>query len=155
METHEETREVRLRRAAQRQGLTLQKSRTRDPLAISYGLFCIADAENRAVAGADLMGYSMSLDEVEVYLADAQDFDVYFSNPLGEYRFGAETPFLEWMDSYWFGRSWSSGWLLTERSDCPRDYFILRDRTELACAVREARAILDEWAAEDREEGAA
>lgn len=40
----EKVREDRLRRMAHRQGYTLQKSRTRDPRALTYGLIRIMDA---------------------------------------------------------------------------------------------------------------
>lgn len=70
------SREARLRNTAKRQGLTLTKSRRRDPLAIDYGLYFLAAVEGRgrAVPGGwrsrlpvDL-GQGMTLDEVEAYL---------------------------------------------------------------------------------------
>lgn len=144
MDTTEKIRETRLRRMAYRQGLILRKSRTRDPRAIGHGMYCLADFENRAVAGTDLMGHSMSLDEIEAFLADAQGFDVYFADPLGDYRQN-EKPFLEWHDRYWFGRRWTAGWLLTERSDSPNDHFILLGRTELAQAAIIATDMIEYW----------
>ncbi len=51
--------ENRLRRASARQGLTLVKSRTRDPRAIGYGTYLLAD-ENNCVA----VGPGLGLDEV-------------------------------------------------------------------------------------------
>lgn len=144
MDTTDKVRETRLRRMAYRQGLILRKSRTRDPRAVGHGMYCLSDFENRAVAGTDLMGYSMNLDEVEVFLADAQDFDVYFEDPLGDYR-QTEKPFLEWNDRYWFGRRWTAGWLLTERDESPDDHFILAGRTELAQAAIVARDMVEYW----------
>jgi hypothetical protein len=63
------TLEARLRRAAQRQGLQLQKSRARDPRALTYGTYSLADASTRMqVAGDPHTGYGLSLDEVAAYL---------------------------------------------------------------------------------------
>ena len=64
------TRETRLRRAAQRQGLTLTKSRRRDPRALDYGLYFLAldgSHEWRSRPAVD-QGQGMTLDEVETYL---------------------------------------------------------------------------------------
>lgn len=144
MDATDKSREDRLRRAASRQRLVLRKSRARDPLAVGCGLFCVADFSNCLVAGGALSGYSMSLDEVEIYLADAQDFDVYFTDPLGDYR-RSEQHYLEWRESYWFGNGWREGWLLTERSDDPNDHFILMGRTQLWQAAREARDTVAYW----------
>ena len=63
------TLETRLRRAAQRQGLLLQKSRARDPRALTYGTYSLADASTRMqVAGDHHTGYGLSLDEVAACL---------------------------------------------------------------------------------------
>jgi hypothetical protein len=63
------TLETRLRRAAHRQGLLLQKSRARDPRALTYGTYSLADASTRMqVAGDHHTGYGLSLDEVAAYL---------------------------------------------------------------------------------------
>jgi hypothetical protein len=64
----EKVREIRLRRAAQRQGLRLHKCRSRDPRALGYGLFHIADGSGIAVAGTLPWHHSMSLDDVKSYL---------------------------------------------------------------------------------------
>jgi len=59
-------RENRLRRAAQRQGLTLAKSRRRDPRATDYGTYMLTDTStNTVVAHGGQSGYGLSLDEVE------------------------------------------------------------------------------------------
>jgi hypothetical protein len=157
----ETAREVRLRRAAQRQGLRLHKSRTRDPQAIGYGLFHISDLDNAAVAGTGCSGYSMSVDDVEVYLAGADDFAVFFDDPHGAYGDDDRRPFLEWRDSYQIGlangahHTWMArGWLLTERSDTPRARFPCWPRPALAQAARAARLTLAAWANDDREEAA-
>lgn len=64
----EKIRENRLRRMAHRQGLRVYKSRRRDPRAIDYGGYLIADDRNRVVAGDS--SYSMDLDDVERYLSE-------------------------------------------------------------------------------------
>ena len=65
----DKVRENRLRRAAQRQGLHLTKSRYRDPRALGYGEYGLIDPRRNAwVVGARPYAYSMSLDDVEAYL---------------------------------------------------------------------------------------
>jgi hypothetical protein len=61
--------ENRLRRMAARQGLTLQKSRLRDPRAIGYGTYQLTDGSN-LVAWGSQSGYGLTLDEVEKYLTE-------------------------------------------------------------------------------------
>ena len=65
-------RENRLRRAADRQGLRLVKSRSRDTNAMDFGLYALIDhqtggAVNEAIAQRWVC--SWDLDEVEAYLA--------------------------------------------------------------------------------------
>ncbi|MFJ2217947.1 hypothetical protein ACIQVO_35945 [Streptomyces sp. NPDC101062] len=63
--------ETRLRDVARRRGMALHRSRVRDPQALGYGLYRIADAETGAViAGSGVGGYTMTLHEVTAYLAD-------------------------------------------------------------------------------------
>ncbi len=65
----EKVRENRLRRAAERQGLALEKSRARDPRALGYGRWRIVDPfMGVVVAGGGRCDYSLTLDEVEAYL---------------------------------------------------------------------------------------
>ena len=52
----------RARRAAERQGFTLRKSRTRDPLAIAYGWY--------VMRGKRELAHLRELGEVESWLAD-------------------------------------------------------------------------------------
>jgi hypothetical protein len=52
--THTKVRENRLRRMAERQGLTLEKSRRRDPRALDYGTYWLRDASGGEVATGDL-----------------------------------------------------------------------------------------------------
>jgi hypothetical protein len=81
----EKTRETRLRRAAKRQGLVLQKSRARDLRALNYGTYSIliedvepfvarygAGTASRALGTLIETGMltRMSLDEVEAFLLD-------------------------------------------------------------------------------------
>lgn len=63
------TRESRLRRMAERQGLQLQKSRRRDPRAWDYGTYQLVDvATNAIVAYGNQNGYGLSLDAIEAEL---------------------------------------------------------------------------------------
>ncbi|MFJ1764057.1 hypothetical protein ACIOD2_27330 [Amycolatopsis sp. NPDC088138] len=64
-------RENRLRRKAKRQGLTLVKSRLRDPDAIGYGGWVIAQ-DGWAVVG-DFGFSALDLDDVEQYLTGGDD----------------------------------------------------------------------------------
>lgn len=66
------SREKRLRRAAERQGLHLTRSSRRDPRALDFGRWRITDASTGALitpAGAtDVARRGLTLDEVETYL---------------------------------------------------------------------------------------
>lgn len=66
----ERTREARLRRAADRQGLILQRSRRRDPRALGYGTYQLIDASTKAIVLArdTRRGFGADLDDVEKYL---------------------------------------------------------------------------------------
>lgn len=65
----DKVRENRLRRAAERQGLTLVKSRRRDPRALDYGCFMIVDLHTNSVVAGELnTPRALTLDEVEEYL---------------------------------------------------------------------------------------
>ncbi|MGZ5379724.1 MAG: hypothetical protein ACXWD8_17520 [Mycobacterium sp.] len=57
--------ENRLRRAAARQGLRLEKSRLRDPRALGYGTYHLVNAatNRRAVYGSP-KGYGLGLDDI-------------------------------------------------------------------------------------------
>lgn len=69
MDESTKVRENRLRRAAQRQGLRLQKSPLRDHRARSYGTYRLTDEETgNVIAAAQHMGpssYGLTLDEIE------------------------------------------------------------------------------------------
>jgi hypothetical protein len=60
----EKVRENRLRRMAGRQGLTLTRSRRRDPRALDFGLYWLTNRDGRKVGNPD----GMSPDDVERYL---------------------------------------------------------------------------------------
>ena len=70
----DKTRENRLRATAKRQGLELQKSRRRDPLALDYGRYWI-------LKGNSVKGYSwhaggdngMTIDQVEEWLLTPEE----------------------------------------------------------------------------------
>jgi hypothetical protein len=66
----DKTRETRLRRAADRQGLRLERSRRRDPRAIDYDRYWLLDlATGDVVAGASPIGRpAWDLDQVETWL---------------------------------------------------------------------------------------
>jgi hypothetical protein len=67
-------REARLRRAAARQGLQLQKSHARDPRAITYGTFQLADPVTGTLqCWANGSGYGLTLDEVAEQLGEADE----------------------------------------------------------------------------------
>lgn len=67
------TYENRVRRMALRQGLHLQKSRTRNAEALDFGLYRIVEPyTNFVVAGGSPLDYSMSLPEVEEFLSGEQ-----------------------------------------------------------------------------------
>ena len=61
----EKVRELRLRRMAERQGLALRKSRTRDPRALNYGVYWLEDASGDVI---DPPGSGKGMDRVEAYL---------------------------------------------------------------------------------------
>lgn len=57
--------ENRLRRAAERQGLRLEKSRSRDPRATDYGTYQLVDPSTNTLVAYGLQGgYGMALDEI-------------------------------------------------------------------------------------------
>jgi len=63
--------ENRLRRAAERQGLRLEKSRARDPRHLLYGTYQLVDVDINGVVLANWAlgrGYGMGLDEIAAYL---------------------------------------------------------------------------------------
>jgi hypothetical protein len=63
------TREQRLRRKAERQGLALRSSGRRDPDALDYGRYFLVDERNAVVVGTTATGRAnFTLDDVEVYL---------------------------------------------------------------------------------------
>ena len=63
------TREMRLRRAAARQRLRLERSRMRDPRGLAFGTYRLVDLDTSEVFISDQRtGYGLSLDEVEDFL---------------------------------------------------------------------------------------
>jgi hypothetical protein len=69
---HARSMENRLRLAAQRRGLRLEKSHARDPHDLTFGGYMLVNIERNAiaygVAGHTAGGYGLSLDDVEAYL---------------------------------------------------------------------------------------
>jgi hypothetical protein len=67
----DKVKENRLRRAAERQGLRLTKSRSRDPNALDFGLYALVDNEKNFLINEPLAGHwvhSWTLDEIDEYL---------------------------------------------------------------------------------------
>ncbi len=62
--TQEKVRENRLRRMAARQGLSIQKSRVRDPRALDYGKWAVQDTTGKRGLGFELP----NIDAVELFL---------------------------------------------------------------------------------------
>jgi hypothetical protein len=61
--------ENRLRRAANRQGLRLEKSRARDPRAIGYGTYHLVDVDTNTLASYGYQqGYGLNLEDVWRFL---------------------------------------------------------------------------------------
>jgi hypothetical protein len=72
----DKVRENRLRRLAQRHGLSLQKAKRRDPYSWDYGTYRLVSPESKNIVFANLAvgnGYGLSLDDVEDYLDDLRD----------------------------------------------------------------------------------
>jgi hypothetical protein len=64
--------ENRLRRAAARQGLRLEKSRTRDPQASDYGTYQLVDVETNTIAKCGTRrGYGLGLNEIDQALNES------------------------------------------------------------------------------------
>lgn len=76
----DKARENRARRAAQRQGRVLVKSRVRDPRAIGYGTWEVVKGKRRRLGDLS-RGKGVSLDEVERFLWRAQG-----GGPMGSKR---------------------------------------------------------------------
>jgi hypothetical protein len=66
----DKVRENRLRRAVERRGFMLQKSRRRDPQAWDYGTYQIIDPDTNYLVAALRVdrGYGLSLDDIERWL---------------------------------------------------------------------------------------
>jgi hypothetical protein len=77
MDQAKKVRENRLRRAAERQGLRLMKSKRRDPRALDYGMYWLIKGQRGEARGsgrnAIIGGERMTLDQVEAYLMGEHD----------------------------------------------------------------------------------
>jgi hypothetical protein len=72
--TDEKVRENKARRMARRQGLRLIKSRRRDPYALDYGHYWLADiSTNLLLIGGE---WGVSLDEIEAWLTGEDDHGI-------------------------------------------------------------------------------
>jgi hypothetical protein len=65
MDQKEKTREIRLRRMAERQGLKLHKSRRRDPRALEYGGHWLVNEKGKVRVGGR---NGATLDTIEAFL---------------------------------------------------------------------------------------
>jgi hypothetical protein len=87
----DKTRETRLRRKAERQGLRLVKSRRRDPRALHYGTYALVRGatsganwrEGVLVVGDPNTGYGLDLDDVERWLTSDYYIDIGTPDPIG------------------------------------------------------------------------
>ncbi|WP_431881545.1 hypothetical protein [Micromonospora chalcea] len=61
MSTNEKVRENRLRRSAARQGLTLTRSRRRDPRAVDFGRYWLASSDGEIQCDPE----GLTIDQVE------------------------------------------------------------------------------------------
>jgi len=68
MTNKEKTRENKLRRMAKRQGYVLQKSNSRDRLAVEYGKGRLCDVNTGTIVFGNLGGFGKSIDEIEMFL---------------------------------------------------------------------------------------
>ena len=69
MNAEDKVLENRMRRAARRRGLQLEKSRAKDPKAIGYGGYQIRNTRtNRVVVGGGAYPYSMTLADVVAWM---------------------------------------------------------------------------------------
>jgi hypothetical protein len=69
--TEADVKEARLRRMLHRRGMKLLKSRRRDPKALDYGGYMVANLVSDVIVfGGTPHPFSWSLDDVEKFLAD-------------------------------------------------------------------------------------
>ena len=73
----DKVRENRLRRMADRQGLRLSKSRSRDVRALDFDLYALTDVHTGGLVHSDNVNsiFALSLDEVEEWLTGDDDDD--------------------------------------------------------------------------------
>lgn len=64
MDREEKARDIRLRAKAERQGMTVTRSRRRDPDAVGYGKYFIHGSDGQLLTLAS----GITLDEVEAFL---------------------------------------------------------------------------------------
>jgi hypothetical protein len=68
--TDDKIRENRLRRMAGRQGLVVKKSRRRDPHALDYGIYYVADASTNLLHKGPYRDGFADLDDLEAFLTE-------------------------------------------------------------------------------------
>ena len=77
------TRENRARRAAQRQGLRLAKSRARDPRSVTHGRWYLRGPRGRGVLTGNAWT-GATLEEIELYLQGGERQDPAVADALAE-----------------------------------------------------------------------
>ena len=75
--TDVQARESRLRRLAERRGLSLQKSKRRDRMAPDFGKFRLIEVmgEHAVVLGAERFAFSATMDDIEKWFEDHAEKD--------------------------------------------------------------------------------
>lgn len=147
--------ENRMRRAADRQGLRLEKSRARDPRALDYGTYQLVDQRNNSVVMKDWelpRGFGLNLHDVGRYLYrkvnihvdyapehEAMTFEDTNGEPILSYRSIGTTGLLD--ES---GRPLPDGWVLNFLT--PNDGRV----DEWVVSIRELEAV-DEAVADAKE----
>jgi hypothetical protein len=76
----EKVRENRLRRMADRQGLKLTRSRRRDPRALDYGLYWLAEIRSDTLVTSES---GMTIDQIEAWLTQPRPLPTDTSPPTG------------------------------------------------------------------------
>jgi len=127
--------ENRVRRAAERQDLRLEKSRRRDPRAVAYGTYQLVDPHSDSVvASAGPSGFGLQLTSIHQHLRPGV-VRVDYSQPFEEPAFQFDedrTPILQWRDG--------DGWVLYTAD---ADQYIIGKHLTADEAVKEAERHLE------------
>jgi hypothetical protein len=151
--------ENRLRRAAERQNLKLEKARVRDPRAIDFGTYRLVSTETNTVVAYGTGDYGLGLDDVARQLFDDMTVRIYD---------GDDHAVVEWLDNHnpdrdpWIeyhrrnttgarfkGKLIDDGWVLHYDEDGSIDSWVLGEWDSSESAVKAARDFLRRWVADD------